>query len=363
MTARPLVRSALALVLFGLALPSAALAGFPGKNGKIAFVERACCEGYPASSIYTVNPDGSELTKLPDSDLKNLWPRWSADGKKIVFYSDHVDYNFTSAEIWTMNADGSDRKQLTHNTYDDTFPTWSPDGTKIAFMRRTSTRISIYVMNSDGSNQSELPDTEGGSRPAWSPDGKQIAFLRPNEYHEINHLALISASGGDATTLPLYGLDVAWSPDGSRIASTLVDAFTYWPGRIYLANGDGTFIKTISPATSYPDGPLSDRGPAWSPDGEKIAFENCEPCDFDTGMQSNIATMNADGTGRTAIATANSGFVGDVDWQPIPGPNRGDYKNGPAFCRAQREFLGSNEFTARYGGGRDAFGKCVSQSK
>jgi hypothetical protein len=53
----------------------------------------------------------------------------------------------------------------------------------------------------------------------------------------------------------------------------------------------------------------------------------------------------------------------DPDWQPIPGPLRADYKNQSAFCRVERDFLGDQQFGARYGkngNGANAFGKCVS---
>jgi Tol biopolymer transport system component len=307
-----------------------------------------------------MNPDGSEVTKLPDSDIRNLGPRWSPDGKKIVFYTDNPDFSFTKAEIWTMNADGTQRTRLTNNSFDDTFPTWSADGAKIAFERRTPQKIALYVMNADGTDQRELPGTDYGSMPDWSPAGKTIAFMTPGGYHEIPLIALVPTEGGEASTLPLRGLDVSWSPDGQVLATTFVDAFTYWPGSVYTAKKDGTWVAGITPPTSYPDGPFSDSTPVWSPDGEKIAFSSCEPCDFDTGGTRHISTANADGTNRTVLTTAYSISGRHIDWQPIPGPRRADYKNGPGFCRAERDFYGSAEFTKRYGGGPNAFGKCVS---
>ena len=53
---------------------------------------------------------------------------------------------------------------------------------------------------------------------------------------------------------------------------------------------------------------------------------------------------------------------GAPNWQSIPGPKRSDYKNAAKFCKAEREFLGEAAFRQKYGGGADAYGKCVSQS-
>jgi hypothetical protein len=52
--------------------------------------------------------------------------------------------------------------------------------------------------------------------------------------------------------------------------------------------------------------------------------------------------------------------LGDVcDPTPLPGPQRSDYKNAAHFCKAERDFWGE-DFAERYGGGVNAYGKCVS---
>jgi len=87
-------------------------------------------------------------------------------------------------EIYVMNADGSEQTQLTDNDVSDLYPSWSPDGEKIAF---TSFRDAddesefnaIYVMNADdGSDVTRLTDPNADySTIDWgtntsSPDGK-----------------------------------------------------------------------------------------------------------------------------------------------------------------------------------------------
>ena len=67
--------------------------------------------------------------------------------------------------------------------------------------------------------------------------------------------------------------------------------------------------------------------------------------------------MNADGSGAHVVVTDVS-FT--PDWQPTPGPKRSDYKNAAQFCNAERRFLGEAAFTNKYGGGANAYGKCVS---
>jgi len=75
-------------------------------------------------------------------------PEWSPDGSKIVFIKNY--------DIWVMNTDGSNQTKLTQGFGGD-FLAWSPDGTKIAFgSQQKGDNYNICVMNVDGSNKIKL---------------------------------------------------------------------------------------------------------------------------------------------------------------------------------------------------------------
>jgi Tol biopolymer transport system component len=63
--------------------------------------------------------------------------------KKIAFMSSKEGNN----EIYVMDADGSNQSNLTNNDGYDDFPNWSPDGTKIAFASARDGNVEIYVMD------------------------------------------------------------------------------------------------------------------------------------------------------------------------------------------------------------------------
>ena len=77
-----------------------------------------------------------------------------------------------------MNADGTSLVNVSnHSGSFDGRPAWSPDGSKLAFTSGRTGNLEIYVMNANGSGQTQLTfDAELDSYPAWSPDGKFITF-------------------------------------------------------------------------------------------------------------------------------------------------------------------------------------------
>ena len=161
-------------------------------------------------------------------------PVWSPDGSRIVFYSNR-DGNF---EIYTIHPDGTNLTRLTHSDAGDGEMTWSPDGSQIAFSSNRDGPNGIYVMNTDGSDLVRLSDTAQVSAPAWSPEGTKIAY--ETRVDGNRDLFVMNADGSGITRLtdhPKNDFSPTWSPDGSRIAFASNRAGTY---DLFVMNADGS---------------------------------------------------------------------------------------------------------------------------
>lgn len=193
--------------------------------------------------LYTVNRDGTDLKRLTHYDVYTAEAVLSPDGKKIVFTS----LKDGDLEIYTMNVDGTDVRRLTSTPGYDGGPWWSPDGTKIAYRAHHPTdsaqladyrnllarkmirpsRVEIYVMNADGSDQRQVTALGGANfGPSWTPDGKKIIFSSNHVEPRSGNFDLFlvdadaSRAGHDrveqVTFSPVFDGFPMFSPDGKK---------------------------------------------------------------------------------------------------------------------------------------------------
>jgi hypothetical protein len=221
---------------------------------------------------------------------------------KIAFASNR-DGNW---EIYSVNPDGSGLTNLTHNPGSDLSPIWAPDGRSLVFRtdRDGSGTSHDYVMNADGSSPIFLcRDTSLDF--ALSPDGMEEVRSWTDRL-VIATLMFTNTGDCDSRTLPSGSPAVgpAWSPDGTKIAY-VVEAHGFGNGGpIHVINADGTGDVALTGDSS------ADSALDWSPTGDRIVFwRNTTP------EVRGIYTMRPDGSDVTLVpGTA-------LDYSPVWSPD------------------------------------------
>ncbi|HET9588183.1 MAG TPA: protein kinase [Anaerolineales bacterium] len=148
---------------------------------------------------------------------------------------------------------------------------------QIVFASTRTGMPQLFLSNIDGTALVQLTNMEDGAcQPAWSPDGSQLVFTSPcqrrGEFFETAYressLYLINSDGSGLkalTTVPGSDFDPAWSPNGEHIAFTSVrEGYK----QIFVLDVNSLAITRLTNTGAD----IESSQPSWSPDGNWIAY-------------------------------------------------------------------------------------------
>jgi len=220
---------------------------------------RAAANNLPAVS------NTPEAVEQIDLDLETA----SGECKKIAFVLEREP----GADIYSVCPDGSSLTQLTNDPVYESHPTWSPDGSTIAFASSRDGGGHIYLMDETGANVRKLTSDFDNSYPIWVPATNQIAFLSTDGkggwWWRILDLGSGAITDLSEPSFDFFFQTPAWSPDGQLVAyMSLTEQAERNDGssQIHIRRADGTEDIALT-------GDLwANVSPQWSPDGSRIAF-------------------------------------------------------------------------------------------
>ena len=212
-------------------------------DGKQIAFDSPRAGGKHVNDIFVMNADGSGIRKLTDSSGESGDAAWSPDSKTIAF-------DRSGQGIDVMSPDGGHVRRVTRDA-NDVAPRFSPDGKRLVFTRERgggrSAKAALFTVRLDGTGLHRLTSFAIKAGDAdWSPDGTRIvfeAYPNPDAYGDVY---VVSAKGGRPVNLTKNppgqagSADPVWSPDGRRI--------------LFLDNRRVNGIGRTGLATMRPDG-------------------------------------------------------------------------------------------------------------
>jgi len=256
------------------------------------------------TTLFAIRADGTDLRQLtPPTDVSTkAQPAWTRDGKSLLYASNLRDSKVT--QIYILGTGGS--QQLTYGTGNKSAPTVSIDGKTAAFIVQGA----VKTVNLNGTDVFQVmpPPTAGNSgadesKPmaadfegpfltaGFAPDGISIAGIEDVSQNHVNipnlgpfDQAVMVLPSNSSKMIPIafgHEVDFAWEPNGSRVACsyTELEASDVPGGKMQIVSG----IRVISfknpnkpeqiPLFAGEGYTLEPKHLAWSPNGNKLAFE------------------------------------------------------------------------------------------
>jgi dipeptidyl aminopeptidase/acylaminoacyl peptidase len=236
-----------------------------------------------SSSIWLAPTDKGEprqLTNVPGK--KDRHPRWSPDGKKILFESNRSG----GGQLWVIDLSGGEARQVTSLSTEVEGGIWSPDGKHVAFVSAVYPEFSEKPFKeSDELNKKRKEEVE--KNPVKAKVHTKLFYRHWDSYVEDKrqHLFVAPADGGEpkdvtpgdrdafpTSTTFATGDNFTFSPDGKYLVFTAVPAeHEAWNTNYSICRVPATGgTKDWECLTK--DNPAASSGPDFSPDGTRLAY-------------------------------------------------------------------------------------------
>jgi dipeptidyl aminopeptidase/acylaminoacyl peptidase len=242
----------------------------------------------------------------------------SPDGKSILYVVTASDLPRAkrASQVWRMDIDGRNAREVTQPDSGASSPRWSPDGRSILFISAKEGSSNLYIMPAAGGEARRLTNISTGiSDPLWSPDGRWIAFVTD----------LYPECGADDACNKKIADTWANGPLKAHMADSLL--YRHWTAwkdgtrtHIFLADAQTGQVRDLTPG-DYDSPPFQLGGPLqydFSPDSKEMVFVSKRVKDPASTTNNDLWLISiADGRAEPRnITAANSAYDGGPKYSP-----------------------------------------------
>ena len=200
-------------------------------GSRIAYVANA---GRKAFAVHVIEVATGSMRALTDGEFDDALPRWSPDGKQLLF-SSRRDSVRTNNDLYLIPATGGAPTKLeTRDADGESFEgDWSEDGTRIAFTTNMRRRYEIAVATLDGDQVKRVDPLTASifdeTSPSWRPDGRAVLYLH-NEEAEVSIRRGFVVSHADHAVADRAGVhnSIRIGSDGDLVAYLFSSAREPW---------------------------------------------------------------------------------------------------------------------------------------
>jgi Tol biopolymer transport system component/DNA-binding winged helix-turn-helix (wHTH) protein len=227
---------------------------------------------YPEGTLWRARSDGSRQLQLTFSPQRASMPRWSPDGKRIVFVARQSG---ELPKLYTISPDGGNPEPLVSESHAQTAPCWSPTGDSIFYGRDPDGEnqdIALYQFDLRSRRSEKIRGSDGLYAPLWSPDGHSLAAQTAGD----RSLVLFDRKTGKyAQLLKHKAVFPAWSLDSQYLYFNTIMTGKPALFRVHVPDGKEEKITDVYFQATGIYG-------AWSglaPDGSSLVLRDRERAD------------------------------------------------------------------------------------
>jgi Tol biopolymer transport system component len=199
---------------------------------------------YPEATLWRARSDGSQALQLTFPPLRVGNPRWSPDGKRLLFSARHPG---EWVRVYTISSEGGSPELVLPDSHSQTFPTWSASGDAVIFGRdndvESHSEMALFRHNFASGVTEKIPSSDGLYSPSLSPDGRYLSGTDSDS----RMLFVIDLETGRRTQVSKHTADYpCWSADSRYLYyNTLIRPDGRFLLRVRVPGGKEEVIASV----------------------------------------------------------------------------------------------------------------------